>query len=625
MKWNIREDYFLDFTLNIERRLFLLSRRTKVMTLIIIDSLLIIVANLFAYLYMEPFLKITQVMMFKALILQLGLYLIFGSFFKVFVRINRYTNLKEMVAIFSTIALSYVVEGVYFFINHDRYSQRYILLTSLIALLLIIVSRITWRLLVEQNVKRKNSGPANHRILLVGAGAGASMLLNTLKNSTKSQGQIVGVLDDDPNKQGTFFCGEKVLGEISDLPAVIEQTQADMVTVAIPSLPAKQYEEILDLVKDKHVTINTVPSLEEIVNGEVSVSKLREVDVVDLLGREEVQLDMEVLSSQLTNEVILVTGAGGSIGSEICRQLMRFTPKKLLLLGHGENSIYLIEKELRSKFSNKNTEIIPIIADVQDRERIFDLMYRYKPSIVYHAAAHKHVPMMEYNPTEAIKNNIYGTKNVAEAAKAADVKSFVMVSTDKANNPPNVMGATKRVAEMIVTGLNEEGKTKFSATRFGNVLGSRGSVVPLFKEQIAAGGPVTVTDMRMTRYFMTIPEASRLVIQSGALAKGGEVFILDMGEPVKISDLAKKLIKLSGFSEDEIPVVETGIRPGEKLYEELLVDKEKSPEQIYDKIFVGNVSAYPLNDVMSFVENLSRDEEKLAKEIVAYANQSSKG
>ncbi|MDF0479332.1 polysaccharide biosynthesis protein [Vagococcus sp. PNs007] len=604
--------------------MFLLSRKIKVFTLVTIDSLLIMIANFFAYLYMGPFVRITQEMMVNALILQLCLYLIFGFFFKVFVRINRYTNLKEMIAIFLTIILSYLIESIYFFMNHDRYSQRYILLTSLIALLLIIISRITWRLIVEYDVKRRNVDPKSHRILLVGAGAGASMLLNTLKNSTKSQGEIVGVVDDDRNKQGTVFCGQKVLGTIQDLPHLIEEKQADMITVAIPSLPAKQYEEILDLVKDKKVKINTVPSLEEIVHGDVSVSKLREVDVVDLLGREEVQLDMDTLAAQLTNKVILVTGAGGSIGSEICRQLMRFTPKKLLLVGHGENSIYLIEKELRNKFSNKNTEIIPIIADVQDRKRMFELMEKYHPAIVYHAAAHKHVPMMEYNPTEAIKNNIYGTKNVAEAAKDADVKSFVMVSTDKANNPPNVMGATKRVAEMIVTGLNEEGKTKFSATRFGNVLGSRGSVVPLFKEQIAAGGPVTVTDMRMTRYFMTIPEASRLVIQSGVLAKGGEVFILDMGEPVKISDLAKKIIKLSGFSEDEIPVVETGIRPGEKLYEELLVDKEKSPEQIYDKIFVGNVSAYQLGDVMDFVENLSKDEEELSKEIVAYANQSSK-
>jgi FlaA1/EpsC-like NDP-sugar epimerase len=332
---------------------------------------------------------------------------------------------------------------------------------------------------------------------------------------------------------------------------------------------------------------------------------------------------MDIIKTQITNQVILVTGAGGSIGSEICRQVMQFSPKRLLLLGHGENSIYLIEKELRQKCRDKNTEIVPIIAEIRDENRMNQVMADFRPDIVYHAAAHKHVPLMEYNPSEALKNNIYGTKNVAEAALNNQVKSFVMVSTDKAVNPPNVMGATKRVAEMIVTGLNGKGVTKFSAVRFGNVLGSRGSVVPLFKEQVAKGGPLTVTDFRMTRYFMTIPEASRLVIQSGALAKGGEIFILDMGEPVKIYDLAKKVIKLSGYTEEEIGIIETGIRPGEKLYEELLVDKEKSANQVHEKIFVGNVKGFSFEEVMKKVNSLPNNEEALARELVYFANKSS--
>ena len=251
-------------------------------------------------------------------------------------------------------------------------------------------------------------------------------------------------------------------------------------------------------------------------------------------------------------------------------------------------------------------------------------MKLYKPDIVYHAAAHKHVPLMECNPREAVKNNVYGTKNVAEAAKFVNVEHFVMVSTDKANNPPNVMGATKRIAEMIVTGLNEQGKTKFSAVRFGNVLGSRGSVIPVFREQIAKGGPITVTDFRMTRYFMTIPEASRLVIQSGALARGGEIFVLDMGEPVKIVDLAKNMIRLSGYSDNEIEIIETGIRPGEKLYEELLLDKERNDKQVFDKIFIGNIKGYSVEQVMEFISHLSEDDKELAKEVVAYANASNK-
>ncbi|MDN6721831.1 MAG: polysaccharide biosynthesis protein [Staphylococcus equorum] len=363
-----------------------------------------------------------------------------------------------------------------------------------------------------------------------------------------------------------------------------------------------------------------MPSMEEVVSGKISMSKLKSIDVVDLLGREEVELDVDSIKDQITDKVILVTGAGGSIGSEICRQVIKYEPKTLLLLGHGENSIYLITRELQNNHADKITNIMPIIADVQDRGKIFEVMNRFTPDIVYHAAAHKHVPMMEFNPREAVKNNIYGTKNVAEAAKANEVEHFVMVSTDKANNPPNVMGATKRIAEMIVTGLNEEGKTMFSAVRFGNVLGSRGSVIPVFREQIANGGPVTVTDFRMTRYFMTIPEASRLVIQSGALAKGGEIFVLDMSEPVRIVDLAKNMIRLSGYSEDEIEVVETGARPGEKLYEELLLDNERSEEQVHDKIFVGNINGSSLSDVLDFVSQLPEDDKQLAKQVVNFAN-----
>lgn len=329
---------------------------------------------------------------------------------------------------------------------------------------------------------------------------------------------------------------------------------------------------------------------------------------------------MAKIERKIYDKTILVTGAGGSIGSEICRQVSKFNPKRLILLGHGENSIYLIHQELKNLYSDK-IEIVPIIADVQDRKHIFELMEQYRPEIVYHAAAHKHVPLMEANPTEAIKNNVYGTKNVAEAAKAAKVKSFVMISTDKAVNPPNIMGATKRLAEMIVTSLNEEGHTKFAVVRFGNVLGSRGSVVPLFKKQIAKGGPVTVTDLRMTRFFMTIPEASRLVIQAGTLSKGGELFILDMGKPVKIVDLARKMIKLSGYSENEIEIVESGMRPGEKLYEELLVSSEKQQEQVYEKIFLGKVTPYKISDIMSFVKSVEPlTGSDLKKEVIGYAH-----
>ena len=410
-------------------------------------------------------------------------------------------------------------------------------------------------------------------------------------------------MDDDKNKQNTYLHGVKVVGTTEQIPEIVGNYEVEQIVIAIPSLAPDDYERIVEYCQQTEVKVNAMPKYEQVITGKLSVSKLQEIDIADLLGRKEVKLDQQSLKSNIKCKTVLVTGAGGSIGSELCRQIAQFCPARLLLLGHGENSIYLIHKELSSCYKD-DIELIPIIADIQDRERIFHIMETYRPDRVYHAAAHKHVPLMEYNPTEAVKNNIYGTRNVAEAAKAAGVAKFVMISTDKAVNPPNVMGATKRVAEMVVTSLNEEGKTLFSAVRFGNVLGSRGSVVPLFKEQIAKGGPITVTDFRMTRYFMTIPEASRLVIQAGALMQGGEVFVLDMGEPVKILDLAKKMITLSGHTEEEIQIQEAGIRPGEKLYEELLSAKEKVNDQVYEKIFVGNVQSLPKIEVDSYVDSL---------------------
>src|SRR5699024_4613167 len=321
----------------------------------------------------------------------------------------------------------------------------------------------------------------------------------------------------------------------------------------------------IDFANETEVQVQMLPKIEDLASGRVSVSNLKNVEVEDLLGREPVLLDNAAIQSTITGETVMVTGAGGSIGSEICRQLMQFQPAKILLVGHGEFSIYSIDMELKKMYGHTDIEIVPIIGDVKDKRRMLDIMEQHRPKKVYHAAAHKHVPLMEYNPHEAVKNNVIGTKNVAEAADEFLVDTFVLVSTDKAVNPTNVMGASKRVAEMVVQNMAKSSVTKFVAVRFGNVLGSRGSVIPLFRKQIEAGGPVTVTDPEMTRYFMTIPEASRLVIQAGTLARGGEIFVLDMGEPVKIVDLAKNLIRLSGYAEDEIGIEFSGIRPGEKM------------------------------------------------------------
>ncbi|MBK4813312.1 short-chain dehydrogenase [Enterococcus faecium] len=589
------------------------------------DSLLLIAANIAAAKFMKPFVSIPMDLILISIGLSIGFYLFYGSLFKVFTRINRYTNLREIIAIFSSLSASAASSILILLFINRRYSLRLVIFAYLLSLLLIIGSRLIWRIYIETKNMRYVSADSAKNTLIVGAGEGGRILYNSfLGSKTAQEIHVVGFVDDDPNKRNTYLSGKKVLGALKDIPVLIEKYDIQMVTIAIPSLSRKKLRRIFELVESARVKVNTMPSIEELASGKISVSKLKTIDVVDLLGRDEVKLDIESIKDQITDKVILVTGAGGSIGSEICRQIIQFNPAKLLLLGHGENSIYLIDRELRTHHQNCPTEIVPIIADIQDREKINEIMEQYHPDIVYHAAAHKHVPLMEYNPKEAVKNNIFGTKNVAEAAKAAKVKNFVMVSTDKANNPPNVMGSTKRIAEMIVTGLNEEGCTKFSAVRFGNVLGSRGSVIPVFREQIAQGGPITVTDFRMTRYFMTIPEASRLVIQSGALAKGGEIFILDMSEPVKIVDLAKNMIRLSGYSEDEIEIIETGIRPGEKLYEELLLDKERNDEAVYEKIFVGNIKGYSIQKVMDFVKSLPQDDEQLAKDIVTFANASNK-
>ncbi|MCF1619982.1 polysaccharide biosynthesis protein [Tetragenococcus koreensis] len=606
--------------------MFALTRKRKIAVLIGVDLALIVFATIAGYYFLNPFILIPASFIGRLLVSSMVLYLIFGWVFRVFTRINRYTNLREIIAILLATTCTAIGNAIYLISFSEAFSKRLILFTYILSAFFIILSRLAWRLFVERrNMRPINKDQPVKQTLIIGAGEGGRVLFNSfLGSKTATDIHVVGFVDDDPNKQNVYLSNVKVLGKIKDLPQLIQKYNIDMVTIAMPSLPRKKLREIFDLLENNQVTVNTMPSMEELAAGKINISKLKEIDVVDLLGRDEAELDVDSIKDQITDKTILVTGAGGSIGSEITRQVIKFNPRQLILLGHGENSIYLIHRELVNRYKDRTTEIVPIIADVQNREKIFEVMKKYQPEIVYHAAAHKHVPLMEFNPKEAVKNNIYGTKNVAEAAQANAVEQFVMVSTDKANNPPNVMGATKRIAEMIVTGLNEEGTTKFSAVRFGNVLGSRGSVIPVFREQIANGGPVTVTDFRMTRYFMTIPEASRLVIQSGALANGGEIFVLDMHEPVKILDLAKNMVRLSGYSEDDIEIVETGIRPGEKLYEELLLDKERNEEQVHDKIFVGNVNGYSLDKVLDFVSHLPEDDEQLAHEVVDFANSSNK-
>ena len=582
-----------------------MTRARKRVILIIVDIILLSISQGISKFFLAKYVGITDLSFVSILMGIIVLYLTFATLSNVFSTITRYTDYKTMFRVGGSILGAYLIVYVVEKIFYESTNSRYIVLSMLLSFLLVIASRLTWREIHEfvqhpsALLGKKVDGT---KTLVVGSGDGASLFIKTAQQKSKDL-KIVAIVDDDKNKQNTYLHGVKVVGTTEQIPEIVGNYEVEQIVIAIPSLAPDDYERIVEYCQQTEVKVNAMPKYEQVITGKLSVSKLQEIDIADLLGRKEVKLDQQSLKSNIKCKTVLVTGAGGSIGSELCRQIAQFCPARLLLLGHGENSIYLIHKELSSRYKD-DIELIPIIADIQDRERIFHIMETYRPDRVYHAAAHKHVPLMEYNPTEAVKNNIYGTRNVAEAAKAAGVAKFVMISTDKAVNPPNVMGATKRVAEMVVTSLNEEGKTLFSAVRFGNVLGSRGSVVPLFKEQIAKGGPITVTDFRMTRYFMTIPEASRLVIQAGALMQGGEVLVLDMGEPVKILDLAKKMITLSGHTEEEIQIQEAGIRPGEKLYEELLSAKEKVNDQVYEKIFVGNVQSLPKTEVDSYVDSL---------------------
>ena len=597
-----------------------MSRSLKILILIAVDLVMIAVSM---YASMQ-FLDIIFSMPWSTFWLSYApigaVYVFFSRKQRLFSRVTHFTDQDTLLRLTFSLVLAHVIGFLFSALVLHFVSFRFSLISLVFSIVLLTFPRLAWRSYYQIHNRKVGASNQSLSTLVVGAGEGAHLFIKTI-GEEKLPYRIVGIVDDDVKKKGTDIGGVGVLGTSRDILDIILQQDVKQVVIAIPSLSGKERERIVEICQQAHVPVFNMPNIEDVLSGKLSVSALREIDIADLLGRPEVVLQQERLSEYFAQKTVLVTGAGGSIGSEICRQVARFSPKRLLLLGHGENSIYLIHRELQASYKGV-IDIVPIIADIQDRERLFQILADYRPNIVYHAAAHKHVPLMEYNPHEAVKNNIFGTKNIAEAAKANQVEKFVMVSTDKAVNPPNVMGATKRVAEMIVTNLNEKDSTQFVAVRFGNVLGSRGSVVPLFKEQIKNGGPVTVTDFRMTRYFMTIPKASRLVIQSGYLAKGGEVFVLDMGEPVKILDLARKVIKLSGQTEEEIGIVESGIRPGEKLYEELLSTDERVSEQIYDKIFVGRVQNYDKETVEQFIQSLAaKSTEALKNALIDFAKQ----
>lgn len=523
--------------------------------------------------------------------------------FRLYNRIWEYASIGEVIAILRAVLVGSILSLLLTIaLTSTQVPLSIILLSTETMLLGIGGIRFVWRL-YRSSIVRKIGRQS--RALIIGAGDCGTLVANKLLASKEAAMNPVAFIDDDPLKQRKQVCGLPVVGTRESIAEAVKSYRIEDIVIAIPSTSKRETAAIIDICKLTGAKVKIIPRIDDLIHGKVAISGIRNVDVDDLLGRDPVKVDLQGIAGYVENKTVIVTGAGGSIGSELCRQIAMYNPQKLLVLGHGENSIYAIEMELKRSFPQLAIE--SVIADVQDLRRMEAVFRKHTPHVVFHAAAHKHVPLMESNPSEAIKNNVLGTKNVADCADQFGAERFVLISTDKAVNPSSVMGATKRIAEMYIQCLDNTSKTKYAAVRFGNVLGSRGSVIPRFKEQIAMGGPVTVTHPEMIRYFMTIPEAVQLVIQAGAFANGGEVFILDMGKPVKIVDLAADLIRLSGFQPySEIGIEFSGIRPGEKLFEELLTNEEGLSSTKHDRIFIGKPSNLNRSELEFSVKKLEK-------------------
>ncbi|MZQ83648.1 NAD-dependent epimerase/dehydratase family protein [Paenibacillus sp. 5J-6] len=595
-----------------------MSYRQRLSLLVFIDSFIVFTSIFFSrFLLSADFDVITLPLVVSSITLLVSHH-VFSFVYKLYKKAWEHASIGELIFIVKATTYSLItVACVQQLIIHDIYF-RLLAVTWMLHMILIGGSRFCWRIIRNTYIKKS---VVKKRTLIVGAGSAGTMLVRQLFKNNDAEMFPVGFIDDNVKIHNLDILGIPVIGGIERIEQAVKELNIDNIIIAIPSLSKKELNHIFQECTKTNAKTQTLPKLEDLVSGKLSVNHFMDVQVEDLLGRDPIDLDIESISGYITNKVVLVTGAGGSIGSEICRQISKFTPQMLILLGHGENSIYSIEMELKDLYEAASIEFITEIADIQDVKKMISIMNKYHPDVVYHAAAHKHVPLMERNPEEAFKNNVIGTMNVAIAASQSAVDTFVMISTDKAVNPTSVMGATKRMAEMVIQDMDRNSSTKFVAVRFGNVLGSRGSVIPRFKQQIVKGGPVSVTHPDMIRYFMTIPEASRLVIQAGALARGGEIFVLDMGEPVKIVDLAKNLIKLSGNSLEEIGIEFTGMRPGEKLFEELLNSDEINEKQVYPKIYIGKTSELYMEEIKEMISNYTTlDKENLRSQLLNLAN-----
>jgi len=598
-----------------------MSKTTRIVSLVIIDAVLLNLSIFFALLIKfdasvpQQYIEYLRSFAIVGTVLQLAVFWLFGLYRSLW----EYASIEEMLQIIFATLVAYAIRAVVGYAGGKVFPVSVYIVGWILLNMMVGGTRISYRLArrVKNDLLRRRCKPS--RAMIIGAGSAGSMLIKEFKNHTDMNIVPVVMVDDDRTKHGTKINGVPVVSGREKIKELAGKYNIDEIIVAIPSASKKEIAELLRISKETKCKLKTLPNMMEIMDGEVSVKQLRDVRIEDLLGREEVKLNIEEISGYLTNEVVMVTGGGGSIGSELCRQIAKFNPKKLIIFDIYENNAYELQNELMFLYKDK-LDLEVVIGSCRDRERLREVFERYKPGVVFHAAAHKHVPLMEGNPSEAIKNNVFGTLNTCRRAVDFGAKKFILISTDKAVNPTNIMGASKRLAEIIVQSMNRMGDTKFAAVRFGNVLGSNGSVIPLFRKQILMGGPVTVTHPEVTRYFMTIPEATQLVIQAGAMAKGGEVFVLDMGDPVRIDDLARDMIRLSGFEPDvDIKIEYTGLRPGEKLYEELLMAEEGLEKTAHEKIFVGKQQDMSFQEVIMCIKALenSMENDEMLRETMA--------
>ena len=538
-------------------------------------------------------------------------------FFKLYSSIWKYASVTEMVNIILACMMYFLIEIIQILFFEYQVPRSHPFMCSSMLLIATIGTRFGYRLLRSVRHRSFEKSDKKARTMIIGAGQAGAMLLKEINTSAYTHYNVICFIDDDKRKHGRYLSGVKIAGDRNDIVRLAEEYRIERIIVAMPSADNKVIRDILNICAQTGCKLKKIPGIYQLVNGNVTVNDIKNVEIEDLLGREQIKVDLDEIMGYVKNKTVLVTGGGGSIGSELCRQIAGHNPKQLVIVDIYENNAYDIQQELIKKYSE--LDLVVLIASVRNTHRMNQIFAKYRPDIVYHAAAHKHVPLMEASPNEAIKNNVFGTYKTALAAAKYKTKKFVLISTDKAVNPTNIMGASKRICEKIIQMLNKDyPDTNFVAVRFGNVLGSNGSVIPLFKRQIKEGGPVTVTDPKIIRYFMTIPEAVSLVLQAGVYAKGGEIFVLDMGEPVKILDLAKNLIRLSGYTEDEIEIKFTGLRPGEKLYEELLMSEEGLQDTKNSLIHIGRPLEFDEDKLRQELEKLKTACEQDDKEIKKY-------